>query len=1078
MKIASLFSIFTLLLVNAPAVEPVIDLSGRWQVVLDAADEGLERDWGKAPPRNANPIELPGSTDLAGLGPRRTEAGPHEYHLIRAHAHLGPAWYVREIEIPPDWKDRRIVLELERVMWQSRAWIGGIESGGAEDSLCVPHEHEFPPLAPGKHHLVIRVDNRMIHPIGDKGHAYGDQMQGRWNGIAGGIHLRALAQDAIRRVRIFPDAGAAEVKVEVSRRGIAMTGSWIILRDPEQQIVGEAALPNGADSGQVATIPLKEKPLPWSEFARPIYSCVITSAPNGEGETLWSGTFGFRSLGRTGQRITINGKPAFFRGNLECAAFPLTGYPPTDVGSWRAIWAVYREHNLNHARFHSWCPPKAAFIAADEAGIYLQVEAPIWMDGWMAQPNPRPEMDTEGYPKGLGKNDRTNDTFARAEIARILETYGNHPSFVFFCIGNELGTSDFNALGRWIKEAKESDPRRLYAASTARTITPWCDFNATHQIPGIGGARARTGIDMRWNYEETYRRAPVPIIAHETGQLPVHPLWKEKLDYTGPLKPFRLEALERSALAHGVHADDATFRAASGGLNRILNRDEIEGYLRTPSCSGFQLLSMQDFPGQGEALVGWRDIFYRDKGTTSAKEFRQWCAPIVPLLELPKRVFTTRESLQARVLLHHSGENDLASAGLAWELLDEEGKLSCGGVLERRPVAVGEVAVMGEISIDLENVSAGTSARIRLRGIGFEAINDYPIWIFAPATAVPVPEGVVETSDWTEAKEQLAKGARVVFLAHDAGTPESGGQAAWGPLYWSVPFFPGQSIRTLGLVVRQEHPIFKGFPSGAFGDWQWRNLCDGARGFDVTGLPPSDWHPMLQPVSDFHFNRRLASLFDARVGQGRLLVCGYDITVERGARLPEVAALRERVLAHAARPDWHPTWSCEPVTLDALFPAPVAALAALPQGFAGADLYVRAAGLLGARSRSMPWRKKDDQVLARAEGVDYHVEKSDGVWRDEHGSAWHGAALRVELRPRAGVPATIHVRLEDWNRNGRTGQLTIEGKTFDIGPHVEGRWFRHSIIREDTNDGKIIVEAHALTGPNLMITDLAVVPDP
>ena len=277
--------------------------------------------------------------------------------------------------------------------------------------------------------------------------------------------------------------------------------------------------------------------------------------------------------------------------------------------------------------------------------------------------------------------------------------------------------------------------------------------------------------------------------------------------------------------------------------------------------------------------------------------------------------------------------------------------------------------------------------------------------------------------------------------------------------------------------MRDEHPVFAGFPAGKFGDWQWRNLCDGARGFDVTGLPPPGWLPMVQPVSDFHFNRRLASLFDARAGDGRLLVSGYDITAERAARFPEVAALRERVLAHAARPDWNPEWSCEPAALDTLFPPPVGALAALPDGFAGADLYVRAAGLLGPRSRNTPWRKKDDQVLARADGVDYSVPVSDGVWRDDQGSAWHGAALRVELRPRAGVPATIHVRVEDWNRNGRTGALFIEGKHFDVGPHVEGRWFRHSILREDTNDGLVVIEARAETGPNLMITDIAIVPE-
>ena len=67
-------------------------------------------------------------------------------------------------------------------------------------------------------------------------------------------------------------------------------------------------------------------------------------------------------------RFEINGRPIFLRGTLECAIFPRTGYPSTSTKEWTRIFSTIKAHGLNHVRFHSWCPPEAAFIAADKVG--------------------------------------------------------------------------------------------------------------------------------------------------------------------------------------------------------------------------------------------------------------------------------------------------------------------------------------------------------------------------------------------------------------------------------------------------------------------------------------------------------------------------------------------------------------------------------------------------------------------------------------------------------------------------------------------------------------------------------------
>jgi len=739
---------------------------------------------------------------------------------------------------------------------------------------------------------------------------------------------------------------------------------------------------------------------------------------------------------------------------------------------------------MNHARFHSWCPPEAAFTAADDMGIYLQVEAPIWIDQWMTHPNKRKEMDTEGYPKGLGKNDRTIDQFAQAEIRRTIDTYGNHPSFVFFAIGNELGPSDFKVTKTWICDAKSHDPRHLYAASTARTITEFCDFNATHAIPGIGWARQHVEFGTNWDYENKYGKANVPIIAHEIGQWPVYVDWKNELPkYTGPLKPYRLAEMAEAAKKVGLYNRSEELKMASGATNQILYRDEIESFLRTPSCRGFQLLGMQDFSGQGEALIGWLDSFYESKGTTDPLVFRTYCAPTVPLLKLPAYIFKSTDQPEIEALLHHYGEKDFKNQPVEWALLGNNEQVLASGNLANTNAPTGAVSQLGKFTLNFSKVIAPTKLTLRItlpvrqRGPIPKYANDYPLWIYPPELKPTAPSHILITSDWkNEARPALAQGKSVILIANDLGGPQAAKQANWFPLYWSVPFFPGQNKETIGLRLTADHPAFGNFPTSTHADWNWFRLCKGAHGFNLTGITPNDYRPIAEPVTDFHYNRRIGSIFEVQVGPGKLLVCGYDIGTEQTKKFPEAAQLRKSLIDYASSKTFAPTTPITVKDLDKLFHDPSLKLQKLPKKFTHADLYVNASGKLNAQGKNVAWKRGNDQILRQPKGVKYIV-KCDGDWRDEHGSAWHGKKITIDITPRAGVPGKLFVRFHDWNNNGRTGTVTFEGKTQKLGPHTKGTWMEFPVIREDTNDGQLILTATSLTGPNLMITDIAFVPE-
>ncbi len=1044
-----------------------IDLSGTWNLKLDAKDQMIQspaETW-----KFDDTMALPGTTDLAKKGPHVTEAPPFEYHLIREWAFKGPAYYSREITIPSDWKNVETQLMLERVMWQSRVWIDGKEISSPQDSLNTPHYHNLGKLTPGKHQLILRIDNRMIHPIGDKGHAYGQQTQSTWNGVVGKIQLNPIPEQHISLLRVFPkNDGTVNIEVNGKLNGTLKASI-------------ENATTTQKSTGKQTKLTLKvNNPTLWSEFSPKTYTATVElfDSANKLIDTQ-TATFGFREVSNQKNQLLINGKPAFMRGNLECAVFPKLGHPPVTVEAWKKIWQVYKDYNFNHARFHSWCPPEAAFTAADEMGIYLQVEAPIWIDYWMTKPNNRKEMDTEGYPKGVGHNDRTIDQFAQAEIRRTIDLYGNHPSFIFFAIGNELGPSNFEVTKLWIRDAKTHDPRHLYAASTARAITEFCDFNATHNIPNVGWCRQHVEFGTDWDYEKNYSRASVPILAHEIGQWPIYVDWKKELPkYTGPLKPYRLEKMAEDAKKNGLYNRSEELKLASGATNQILYRDEIESFLRTPSCRGFQLLGMQDFSGQGEALIGWLDSFYESKGTTDPSEFRQYCAPTVPLLKLPGYIFTPSDKPQITALAHHYGEKPLQKITPTWTLSTDSGKVLSSGKLQTADVPTGTVYDLGKFTPDFSSIKQAQQVTLTL-SLNKQLSNSYKLWIFPPLEPrkSQTSSKLLVTSDWeNEARPALEQGKNVLLIANHLGGAKAAKLASWFPLYWSVPFFPGQNKETIGLRLTDDHPAFKEFPTANHADWNWFRLCKGAHGFDLTDITPNDYRPIAEPVTDFHYNRRIGSIFEAQVSKGKLLICGYDISAETAQKQPETAQLRQSLIDYASGTQFVPKTSIVPKALDKLFYDPSLKLKKLPKQFSDADLYVDASGKLRVQGKSTAWKQNNDAILRQTKGVNYKVV-CDGVWRDKQGSAWHGKKITITVTPRAGVPGKFFVRFADWNKNGRTGSVTFEGKTQKLAEHTQGVWLEFPVIREDTNDGQLILEANALTGPNLMITDIAFVPE-
>lgn len=1050
MKLTKLISIALLLLsLDVPTqAQQVESLSGTWQFRLDPEDKGLKENWQST--AFSDRIALPGTTDEAGYGEKTS--GSDFGILTRAYKYYGPAWYSKEIEIPSEWNGKYIRMELERVLWESRVFLDGKEIS-VQDALSTPHWHDLGYLTPGKHQLTIRINNDMIYNIGDKGHVYSEYTQSIWNGAVGRIRL--VASDPVRfsNPQVFTRTTNGPCTLQVrdtlineSSRKVPVRITWQLTDREDGAVVytrtTEQLLQKGLNILDFeATMP--ENIRLWNDITPNLYVLKVTLEDKKKQFDSREIEFGFREVSHSRSKILINGKPVFLRGNLDCVHFPLTGYPSCKVEDWEKIFRIYKDYGLNHVRFHSWCPPEAAFVAADRLGIYIQAET-IWIDWWMSsEQKDRPEMNTKGYPQGLGKNPSA-DRYVQQELSRMINAYGNHPSFVMQCIGNELGNSDFEVMESWMKPLKEKDSRRLYSVSTARKIMPVDQYMATHYIDGLGSARGlKGGASTAWDFEEVYSKSAIPVLSHEIGQWPVYPRWSEVKKYKGVLKARNFEEFREQARKNKIEEQNEAFVAASGALNQIMYKYEIESFLRTPSCAGIQLLSMQDYQGQGEALVGWLDVFYDSKGITTPEQFRCHHDSTVPLLRMPKYVWTNDEPFMADLQLAHYGLASL-NDGLYWKLKDEQGNLVASGHTASHTFPAGSSEIAGTISCDLSAVTAAQKLTVEV-GLQNEAIaNTWNIWVF-PAND-KVEAGAVYITDRMDAEclKRLEKGEKVLLQASALGTEETCDKISFYPLYWSLTFFPGQGKNTIGMVIRDKHSLFAQFPTDSHSDWQWQSIYKDARAFYINDYPET-YKPIAQPVDDFHRNNKLASIFELKVGKGKLLVCGFDLREETN---PAARRLKGSILHYMNSNDFNPAYERDITSLQKMFTYVEPLKSTVTGEFGNALLYIDCG--------------TTDKVEARKKTT-YKVTPS-----------WQSEELTLTIDCPSGIIGSLYVCFADKDKKGRVGHIVFEGRAYELGKQKEEEtWIKLHVMREDSNDGQLVLKAKVKEGADLVISKVA-----
>ena len=921
-----LFTIHSALFASS---QEVISLSGSWQFAL--GDSTKYQDYVLLPgSMQTNDQGFPVTVDTRWTGSlydssyyfnpymekyRQEGNMKFPFFLTPEKHYVGGAWYRRSVYVPESWKKRHITLYLERPHIETTVYVNG-QKVGSDNSLSTPHLFDVTDYIQlgARNTIAVFVYNGIDHVgVGQDSHSVTDQTQGNWNGIVGRMELRAQPQRLhIDKVRIYPRPSTSSVRLQVELQGQSPNFSFYEMEVMIQQ--------EGRDSANLyvthfdinsnvmdVEMTLAGGAFLWDEFHPNLYRIGI-----GVGDDYYETTFGMREVLVDGRQIILNRHPIFLRGTVENCCFPETGYPPTDEASWLRIFRKCKEYGLNHMRFHSYCPPDAAFAAADKVGFYLQPEGPSW-------PN-------HGVKLLAGQ---TIDSYLLQESKRIVDTYGHHPSFIMMAAGNEPAGNWVEYCNLWVKEMKRYDSSRIYCGASVGGGWAWDDGSEYHVKGGARGLdwdrRAPSSDDDYYsqilrprNYKDSVDNNS-PIIAHEQGQWCAFPDFREIPQYTGVYKARNFEIFRDLLSDNGMASQAEKFLMASGKLQTLCYKYEIERNLRTSDYAGFQLLGLNDYSGQGTALVGALNVHWREKGYTNANEWHQFCSPIVPLARFPKFVYTTADSLVVPVEVYNAMYGNIQGARVLYYINDEAGQVYGGGQLYSGGIPLDKHTPISAVKMALDSIKVPKKFTLTVAVAGNQFTNQWNFWVY-PDTVSTVNHDDILIADSLDSKvlETLKRGGKVLLTA--AGKVRLGSDVVqhYLPVFWNTSWFKMRPPHTTGAYIDQQHPLFRhGFPTDDWGNLNWWELLNKAQVMNLQDFP-KDYQPPIQPIDTWHISRKLGMLVEAKVLNGSLLMTTMDIASDLDHRIV-ARQMREAILSYMDSADFAPSLTLKPEVLQNLF---------------------------------------------------------------------------------------------------------------------------------------------------------------
>lgn len=963
------------------------DLAGIWRFEIDKEDRGFAEHWEKR--RLTQTITLPGCLQAQGYGDAISKDTPWVQSLYDAlwyqrgeyayaqengtkvpflsqppRHYTGKAWYQKTIFVPEKSDGFVGRLTLENTKWKTTLWIDG-ECKGSIVSLCAPHVYETGALSAGEHTVTLCIDNGWQLPYRPDGHGVSDALGATWNGVAGAITLELFNRVWIERVWVNAQLPQAAIQVHLKNETSHTQNCIVHVQDTVHTDISAAAVCVLTQGSQICELTLNypsDTPL-WDEFDQGLHNLIVTlssisNALQGEMQSSITQlplqskemvsqfskvvlqtkevTFGFRRAEVKDGHFVINGRNTYLRGTHFGGDYPLSGIPDCGSAYWDKIMETVKTWGMNFIRCHSYCPPEAAFEAADRAGVYLQIECDMW---------------------NVFAPDAQMNNVLWEETKRILDAFGNHPSFLMLSPSNEPGGDWLMPLTDWVSKCRAYDSRHLY---TIQSGWPYpmepdkitgTDYVYFHRSgfgiqPGgtIRGTRGWNGGD----YRESLKDISYPVICHELGQWCAYPDFDVIDKFTGYLQPGNFEIFRESARAHDVLGQNKEFVYNSGRQQVRMLKEDLEANLRTPYIYGFELLDLHDYLGQGTALVGILDPFWDSKGYVTPNEWRQFCDETVLLARIESYCIDRAKNatISIPIEVSHFGRAPLQSVRIHWQLeqqpvteytYGEHGKtltqtvfqspVLCG-TLKQRDYALEKNQSAGCIYLNMEDIEPNRvyTLRVSMKVNGRIVENTWTLWIFDSSKLNPVStpdeskaesdthEDVFITSDCFHAETLLNEGKRVLFELPYEDTSYDCPPVRFNPSFWNSQMGPTWA-RGMGMIIQNAHPAFASFPTTADGGWQWQSLIENARGLRVEKLGCDCITNLVQPIDEWNRNNKMSLLFECQVGTARLMMTSINLEQDT----PQAAALKKSILSYMKSDAFEPQGQVSWKQLSSLF---------------------------------------------------------------------------------------------------------------------------------------------------------------
>lgn len=964
-------------------MKKTINLNGVYHFLLDSEKKGLEAHYEKM--SFTDTIELPTTTSAAGKGPvnEARETG----FLTDLHAFEGYAWFQTDLTVDPGDLGRTAILTLERTR-VSYVFVDD-HFVGTNNSLCTSHQYDLTEYLTGNSHTLTIMVSNVDYPV-KGGHMTSPDTQTNWNGILGNMTLTFY--DSVRILKLRTDCEyeikravlslqltsdkAEKAPIEVTSRLLHLesgatnsdaTGTDTTESDAITASAGAPALhmTESLTPGEhtlTLSYPLGEDARVWDEFDPYVYEITVTAG----GDTATT-LFGLKKFEARKTHFYINDSKTFLRGKHDGMIFPITGYAPMDVEGWLRVMSTSKSFGINHYRFHTCCPPDAAFIAADLLGIYMQPELPFW--GTFTVPG------DEGH-------DEAGQQYLIEEGFRILDSFANHPSFVMMSMGNELWGSPeaINALlGRykavrpnilftqgsnnfqWVPNIQPNDDffsgvrftidrqiRGSYAMCDkplghVQTSRPGTDFNYEEAIfPSYQSAQAEADADgmIEIQYGTGVKKVKltdaqgelipsIPVISHEIGQYETFPDFTEIDQYTGVLRARNFEVFREHLDQKGLLLLAPRYFKASGALAAACYKDELETALRTKDMAGFQILDIQDFTGQGTALVGMLNAFMENKGIITDSKWRTFCSEAVVQAEFATYLYRSGDKMSANITLSYYGRVPLKDpvvtctflAPNASEWTPETFLLSYKGSVENG------VTQLGSISYPMPDVKEPTRLTLQIGITGTTIINSYELTLFpAEDPAITSSQVVTNVADVLPA---AASQKNVLLLLDPASNPNSI-EGTYCTDFWCYPMFCSISdwmkkerpVGTMGLLIQKEHPALSLFPTEDYSTPQWWDIVTESRS---TILDDTQILPIVQTIDNFERNHRLGLIYEIHLTDlnVNVVICTSPLQelIKKGR--PEAAWLLKSLVQYVSSDQVQPEYHCTVEEFAGFFAAPV-----------------------------------------------------------------------------------------------------------------------------------------------------------